>query len=186
MITIQGQDKIRIAKSGAQQLFGIDYNTRQSMNNQELIEMFDLVWCIEIEQLILDGYHCKYEEILKYLTQEYQQLIDPDQEFRRFRYRKTDFIAQLKLNNQGKYCLTQLLKINSLDIHSQKLEINFSSFEEKELFQSLATNLKMDEQVVGLKLVRLFMNLAYDAIENDDAQALACLDAWLGEDNGQL
>ena len=44
MIYVDEIDKVRIARYGANKLFGIDYDARKTMDDEELIRLFDRIW----------------------------------------------------------------------------------------------------------------------------------------------
>lgn len=49
MIEVDNNDKVRIAKSGANKLFEVDYETRKSMDEQKLIDLFNQIWTKKLE-----------------------------------------------------------------------------------------------------------------------------------------
>lgn len=171
MIEIDAQDKIRIAKSGANKLFLVDYDTRQRMDKQQLIELFDRVWLNGLRRLVLDAEVIEPEEVSRRLLDKHHTYVDPQQEHRSFRYLRAEFIAQLEPYKNGEYKLTQLWRVASSDNYPKTLFINFSSVEERELFYSLARSLDMDDEELGLRLIRNFMNLhpGYAAIDESNA-----------------
>ena len=123
MIEIDAQNKIRIAKFGANKLFEVDYNTRQRMDNQQLIELFDRVWLNELRRLVLNAEVIEPEEVSRRLLDKHSSYVDPQQEHRSFRYRRAEFIAQPEPYNNGQYKLTQLWRVASSDNYPKTLFI---------------------------------------------------------------
>ncbi|HAZ46510.1 MAG TPA: hypothetical protein DDW76_01920 [Cyanobacteria bacterium UBA11369] len=169
MIAVEDQDKVRFAKFGANKLFEVEYDTRQNMSDQQLIELFDRLWLTKIERLVLNGEVCEAEEVDRRLLDKFHSFIDPQQEHRSFHYRKAEFIAQLLRQDNSQYKLTQLWRVASSDEHPKTLFINFSSVEERERFASLAKSLRINDEQLGLQLLRNFMNLhpGYEAFKED-------------------
>jgi hypothetical protein len=169
MISVEDNDKVRIAKAGANKLFEVEYDTRQNMSDQELIELFDGIWPTKIERLILNAEVCEPEEARRRLPDKFHSFIDPQQEHRSFHYRNAEFIAQLLPQDNSQYKLTQLWRVASSDEHPKTLFINFSSVEERERFASLAKSLSSNDEKLGLQLLRNFMNLhpGYKAFDAD-------------------
>jgi hypothetical protein len=169
MIVVEDQDKIRLAKFGANKLFERDFDTRKTMSDQALIKLFDQVWKNTIERLVRRAEVCEYEEVCRRLLDKYQDFIDRQQEHRTFRHRKAEFIAQLQPQDNNHYKLTQIWRVASSDEHPKTLFITFSSVEERKRFQDLAQSLRIDDEKLGLQLVRNFMNLhpGYTALEED-------------------
>ena len=60
--------------------------------------------------------------------------------------------------------------MTSSDEHPLTLFIKFSNIEERERFKSLAKSLQIDDEKLGLRLIRNFMNLHpdYTTIEEED------------------
>lgn len=67
MIEIDAHDKIRIAKSGANKLFEIDYETRQGMSKQQLIELFDRIWLDGLRHMVIEAEVIEPEEVSRRL-----------------------------------------------------------------------------------------------------------------------
>ena len=139
------------------------------MSDQELIDLFDRLWLDKIERLVLNGKLCEAEEVERRLPDKFHSFIDPQQEHRSFHYRNAEFIAQLLPQDNSQYKLTQLWRVASSDEHPKTLYINFSSVEERERFASLAKSLSSNDEQLGLRLVRNFMNLhpGYEAFDED-------------------
>jgi len=168
MIIVEDKDKVRIAKSGANKLFEVDYDTRKKMTDSQLIDLFDRVWLDKVQRLVINAEVYEFEEVGRRLLDKYHTFIDPQQEHRGFYYRKAEFISQLMPQNNGQYKLTQLWRVASSDEHPKTLFVNFSTVEERNTFSSLAQSLGIDDEELGLKLVRNFMNLhpGYEASED--------------------
>ncbi|MCA1995164.1 MAG: hypothetical protein LDL41_24410, partial [Coleofasciculus sp. S288] len=151
-------------------LFEIDYETRQGMSKQQLIELFDRIWLDALRPLVIKAEVIEPEEVSRRLLDKHHTYVDPQQEHRSFRYRRAEFIAQLEPYNNGQYKLTQLWRVASSDSYPKTLFINFSSVEERERFYSLARSLNIDDEELGLRLIRNFMNLHpnYAAIDEND------------------
>ncbi|MGL4498023.1 MAG: hypothetical protein ACRCU2_03085 [Planktothrix sp.] len=170
-ILVQDDDKIRMTKFGANKLFDVDYDTRQKMSEEELISLFDKVWLKhQVKALVTKGSVCNPEEAARRLDKRYHSFIDPSQNHRSFRYRQAEFIAQLLPITKGHYNLTQIWRVSSSDYHPKTLFINFSSVEERGKFAELAGELDIKDELLGLRLIRNFMNLhpGYEASEEDE------------------
>ena len=159
MIQVDDFHKVRIAKSGANKLFGIDYETRKSMNEEDLIHLFNQIWSKKLENMVLQAEKIEHAEVKRRLLDKYHNFIDSQQEHRTFHYKKAEFIAQLQIIDSTKYKLTQVWRVTSSDEHPLTLFIKFSNIEERERFQSLAEKLEIDDEKLGLRLIRNFMNL---------------------------
>lgn len=172
MIEVDNNDKVRITKFGANKLFEVDYETRKSMNEQNLIDLFNQIWTKKLEIMVLQAKIIKSDEVERRLLDKHHVFIDSQQEHRTFHYKKAEFIAQLQTLENSKYKLTQLWRVTSSDEHPLTLFVKFSNIEEKERFKSLAKSLDIDEEKLGLQLIRNFMNLhpGYTAINEEDTQ----------------
>ncbi len=168
VITVEDSTKVMVAKFGANKLFGVDYDERQKMINEQLTELFDRVGQGKIEQLVQGGKVCEYEEVARRLKENQKKYLDSQQKHRSFRHQNAEFIVQLQSQND-QYKLTQLWLVNSSDEYPKTLFINFSSVEERERFRKLAKSLRIDDEELGLRLVRNFMNLhpGYLALDKD-------------------
>ena len=118
MIEVDDITKVRLAKIGANKMFGVDYDTRQTMDEPELIDLFDRVWTQGVERSVVDGEKCSAEEAARRLADKYHGFIDARQSHRSFRYRKAEFIAQLKVEDDSS-TLTQLWRVSSSDTHPE-------------------------------------------------------------------
>lgn len=159
MIEVNDQEKVRIARSGANKLFGVDYDIRKNMGEKELLNLFDKVWSNRLEHLIVGAEVISRDEVNRRLLDKYHTYVDPDQEHRSFHYLKAEFIAQLELVGDARCKLTQLWRVASSDTHPKTLFITFSSVAERERFSSLAQNLAASDEELGLKLIRNFVIL---------------------------
>ena len=170
MIEVDNNDKVRIAKSGANKLFEVDFETRKSMDEQKLIDLFNQIWTKKLEVMVQQAIIIKSDEVERRLLDKYHVFIDSQQEHRTFHYKKAEFIAQLQTLENTEYKLTQLWRVISSDEHPLTLFIKFSSIEERESFKSLAKSLDIDDEKLGLRLIRNFMNLhpGYTAINEED------------------
>ena len=170
MIEVENNHKVRIAKFGANKLFEVDYETRKSMDDQKLIDLFNQIWTKKLESMVLQAKIIKSDEVERRLLDKYHVFIDSQQEHRTFHYKKAEFITQLQTLENTKYKLTQLWRVTSSDEHPLTLFIKFNNIEEKERFQSLAKSLDIDDEKLGLRLIRNFMNLHlnYATIEEED------------------
>ncbi len=172
VISVQDDAKIRITRLwGVNKLFSVDYDTRRKMSNEDLISLFDKVWLQhDVKAKVTKGLGCTYEEASRRLDDKYNPYIDSSQEHRSFRYCKAEFIAQLSPTTKGDYNLTQIWLVSSSDSRPKTLFINFSSVEERDTFARLAEKFGINDDQLGLRLVRNFMNLhpGYEAEEEED------------------
>ncbi|MCU0544728.1 MAG: hypothetical protein MUE44_21595 [Oscillatoriaceae cyanobacterium Prado104] len=173
MIEIDDKDKIRIAKFGANKLFEEDYNKRQKMNARQLIDLFDRVWSNGLERMVKTAEVIPSEEATRRLKNIYHDFVDAAQEHRSFYHLKAEFIAQLQPSKNNQYKLTQLWLVNSSDTHPKTLYVTFCSVEERELFTALAQSLGTNDEELGLRLIRNFMDLhpGYTYKDADDKSA---------------
>lgn len=167
MIEISDYDKIRIAKSGANKLFGADYDIRKNMDEIELIALFDKVWANRLEYLVLGAEVIARDEVTRRLLDKYHTYVDPKQEHRSFHHLKAEFIVQLEPLGEDRYKFTQLWRVASSDTHPKTLFITFSSTAERDQFSTLAQDLSASDEELGLKLVRNFMDL-HPENQNDE------------------
>lgn len=168
MIQVEDDDKIRITKSGANKLFVVEYDERQNMSSEKLIELFDTKWYNIVKELVEEADVCRsHKEVIRRLPDKYHSFIEPEQEHRSFRYRQAEFIVQLQPLDDNQYRLNLLWRVPSSDDHPKTLFVNFSSVEEREQFEKLATSLGINDEKLGFQLQRNFMNLhpGYEASE---------------------
>jgi hypothetical protein len=159
MIEVDSQDKIRMAKSGANKLFGVDYDVRKNMDSQQLVELFDRVWIGGLKLMVSNAGVIPSEEVTRRLLDKYHTFVDSSQEHRSFHYSKAEFIAQLQPCENNQYKLTQLWRVASSDTYPKTLFVTFSSVEERERFTALAESLGIVDEELGLRLIRNFMDL---------------------------
>lgn len=159
MIIVSDSDKARIAQSGANKLFGIDYKTRKGMSRDQLLELFNEAWQNRLQYLVESAEVIIKEEVDRRLLDKYHPFIDSTQEHRSFHYLKAEFIAQLHSVNSEQYQLTQLWRVSSSDTHPNTLFITFSDADERTQFSELARKLKKQEEDLALKLIRNFMDV---------------------------
>jgi len=171
MIEVDSQDKIRMAKSGANKLFEVDYDVRKNMDSQQLVELFDRVWRGGLKRMVSNAGVIPSEEATRRLLDKYHSFVDPSQEHRSFHYSKAEFIAQLQPCENNQYKLTQLWRVASSDTYPKTLFVTFSSVEERERFTALAESLGIVDEELGLRLIRNFMDLHPGYSCNDGEKA---------------
>ncbi len=106
MIEVDNHDKVRIAKFGANKLFEVDYDTRKSMDEQKLIDLFNQTWTRKLENMVLQAEKIECGEVKRRLLDKHHDFIDSQQEHRTFYYKKAEFIAQLQILENTEYKLT--------------------------------------------------------------------------------
>lgn len=159
IINIDDQTKIRLAQKGANKLFNVEYEERQNMSENNLIDLFDQAWSRIIKHQIMKADLIPPEEVRRRLLDNCHPYIDPDQEHRSFHYDKAEFIVQLQLSQNSQYQLTQLWRVVSSDSHPTTLFVEFNSPEELKRFKFLAESLDTTGEELGLQLIYHFMSL---------------------------
>lgn len=156
-ITVQRDTKIRIAKSGPVRTFG-DYDKRQQMNGEQLVEVFDHAWAGSLESAILDhSLPCDFEVAQVRLRGRQQQFLDIKQEQRQFRHQDMEFLVQWTPSEEGGKELTQLWKVQSGDDHPKTLFVTFPTVEERQRFGAVAAELDWGDEQLGLALLQDFV-----------------------------
>ena len=158
-VVVELGEKIRIAKSGANKIFKVEFSERQKMSTEQLIEVFDNAWKSGLEQWILNAEVIEAEEVERRLLDQHQPYIDSDEEHRTFRINNAEYISQLQPIGQAKYRLTQFWRVKSSDAPPKTLFVNFNSVEEIDRFRELAQSLSISPELLGMKLIRNFMDL---------------------------
>lgn len=159
MINVETSVKVRLAQKGANKLFQEEYNNRQKMTDEELINIFDKAWNEYLQSLIINGDLITYDDVVRRLTREQNTYVRSTQEHRSFRYDEAMFIVQLQRSDDKNHTLTQLWLVKSSDIYPTTLFITFDTIEDKKLFTDLAEMLQTSDEKLGLQLIHNFMNL---------------------------
>src|SRR5689334_9730523 len=94
-ILIEDAAKIRIGKAGPNKLFG-DYDKRQSMEDRELISVFDRRWNSDLRSAVENAEVCDAEEAKRRLADNQVRFFDPNQEHRTFRLQGMELVAQVQ------------------------------------------------------------------------------------------
>lgn len=155
MIEVDDSTKTRLARHGANKLYDVDYDERQTMTDPELVGLFDGMWSRGVESLVETGEECSAEEASRRLPDNCHRFIDATQSQRSFRYKKAEFIAQVRTGD-GSSTLTQLWRVVSSDTHPKTIFLTFDSVEEREDFAELAESLGWGDEELGLRLLRDF------------------------------
>lgn len=151
--------KVRIAKLGANKLFG-DPDKRKEMIDNELINLFNEVWTGTLVSNITRAAKCDPNDAYKRLTEREKKFFAFEQEHRQFRLQdfNLEYVVQLEYLAHNEYSLTQLWKIASSDINPKTLYVTFETVDERKRFKNLATKLGFNDEDLGLRLVLDFMS----------------------------
>ncbi|MEL6462848.1 MAG: hypothetical protein AAFQ91_32290 [Cyanobacteria bacterium J06621_15] len=63
MIEVDNNDKVRIAKFGANKLFEVDFSIRQNMDDKKMIDLFNKTWLKKLEKMVLQAKIIEAEEL---------------------------------------------------------------------------------------------------------------------------
>jgi hypothetical protein len=158
-IKVEDQHKIRIAKWGANKLFGDPDKRKNEMNDEQLIKLFDRVWNVTLEHAVLSADVCDANEAYERISAKERNFFDFEQEHRQFRLKdlNVEFIAQLESLADDEQSLTQLWRISSTDINPKTLYVTFETVEERLRFKEIANSLGWHDDNLGLNLILDFM-----------------------------
>lgn len=158
-IKIEDQHKIRIAKWGANKLFGDPDKRKNEMSDEQLIKLFDSVWDGILKSAVISADNCDSNEAYERISVKERNFFDFGQEHRQFRLKdlNVEFIAQLESLPDSEQSLTQLWRISSTDINPKTLYVTFETVEERKRFKELANSLGWHDENLGLNLVLDFM-----------------------------
>jgi hypothetical protein len=158
-IQIDDSVKADIARNGANKLFEIDFKIRKDMNEEELVKIFNNAWSSQIKQLIVASEPCHIDEVRRRLER-VSFFNAKNTEYRAFRHEYADFIVQLTQSSKSnEYYLQNIYFVPSSDKNPRALFIEFDTIEEKEKFVALARKRNIKPSVLGLKLIKNFMEL---------------------------
>ena len=158
-IVVDREEKIRIAKFGANKIFKVEFAARQRMSDEELVEVFDKTWQNGLHQWISAAEVIEPDEVSRRLLDQHQPFIDINEEHRTFRRNNAEYISQLQPLAQDTYKLTQFWRVKSSDEYPKTLFVNFDSVEEIDRFKALSQSLDIPPERLGIKLIRNFMDL---------------------------
>lgn len=159
IIKIEDEQKIRIAKWGANKLFGDPDKRKLEMSNDDLVKLFDKVWEQTLQRAVTTADTCNSQEAFARLSDREKSYFDFDQKHRQFRLKdhNIEFIVQLRATSEDNPELTQLWKVSSTDINPKTLYVTFDSVQEREQFGELANQLGWSDEDLGLQLLLDFM-----------------------------
>lgn len=158
-IVVDKEEKLRIARFGANKIFKVEFNERQRMSDEQLLEVFDSAWNSGLQHWVSNAEVIEPEEVARRLLDQQHPFINADEEHRTFRRKNAEYISQLQPIHQGMYKLTQFWRVKSSDEHPKTLFVNFDSVEEINLFKELSQSLNIPPELLGIKLIRNFMDL---------------------------
>lgn len=109
-IQVERDQKIRIAKWGANKLFGDPDKRKNELSDEELIVLFDKVWKNSLNAAIDKAKECNSDEAYSRITEKEKLFFSFAQKHRQFRLQNQniEFIAQLLPVAKNIYELTQL------------------------------------------------------------------------------
>lgn len=168
--TVEREDKVRIARFGANKIFRVDFDERSRMIDDELVKVFDNAWSTFLEQSVTKAEKIEAAEVSRRLLDQYHPYIDDYQEHRTFKRNQAEFIVQLEKIPEDAYRLTQLWRVKSSDEYPKTLFVNFNTIEEIERFRELADSLNKKPEILALQLIRNFMDL-HPGYVSDPAKA---------------
>jgi hypothetical protein len=159
-ILVQDPTKCLLARFGPNKLFGDNIDQRRQMDNASAIALFDRVWQEKLSRLVTKADGCDSRDAYERLTHKQREYFDFDQQHRSFRPQDlgAELVAQLRLLSDADAELTQLWRVLSSDTHPKTLFVTFDTVEEREQFRRLAQNLGINDEELGLRLLRDFMN----------------------------
>ena len=159
-IQVEDEQKVLLAKFGANKLFGDDPDKRQKeMNKDDLIKLFDQIWDSTLKRSVITAEVCDAKEAYDRLsTQEQKKYFDFKQQHRQFRLKdlNIEFIAQLNSISHANWTLTQLWRVASTDTNPKTLYVTFESVEQRKQFAAIASNLGKTDETLGLQLIMDF------------------------------
>lgn len=160
IIRVEDEQKVVLAKYGANKLFGDDPDKRQKeMSKDDLTKLFDQVWDNTLKRVVMTAEVCDAKEAYDRLsTQEQKKYFDLKQQHRQFRLKdlSIEFIAQLNSISPDNWTLTQLWRVASTDTNPKTLYITFESVEQRKRFAALASNLGKTDEALGFQLIMDF------------------------------
>ena len=158
MLIVEQDLKRRLARWGANKLFGDDVDRRQQMADTELEERFDRVWHSRLRRLVDEAEPCTSDEVPGRLTEKQAKYFDPSQDHKGFRIGGAEFIVQIEQVCDGER-LSQLWRVASSDTHPKTLFVNFQTVAERKRFRQLAESIGWNDERLGLELVQNFMKI---------------------------
>jgi hypothetical protein len=156
-ITVTKDAKTRIARAGAVRIFG-DFDERKTMNEQDLVRLFDNAWSSGLDSAVAQSLECEYKVAYSRLKERHRDFLDPSEEQRQFRYQEMEFIAQLRSTGKSSKELTQLWRVQSGDDRPKTIFVTFESVPERQEFRSIAEKLGWHDEELALSLLRDFMS----------------------------
>lgn len=159
-ITVSDDVKSTLAKYGPNKLFGDDVDDRKKLPHLDAVRLFNRVWNTVLAVAIETAEKCDSDDAKQRLTFSQQQYFKSSQEHRSFRMQNlnAEFIVQLaRGEGDHTYELTQLWRVSSSDTHPKTLFVTFDTVEQRERFKTLAQNLGIKDEDLGLQLVLDFM-----------------------------
>jgi hypothetical protein len=156
-ITVKGNTKILIAKSGPVRTFG-DYDGRKKMQPEELVRLFDNAWASGLDAAIARSQPCELEVARGRLKGDQRNHLRSSEEQRQFRYQEMEFIAQLKPAGGTGHELTQLWKVQSGDDYPKTIFVTFETVQQRQRFKDIAARLGLPEEPLALSILLDFMS----------------------------
>ena len=111
MIEVDNHDKVRIAKFGANKLFEVDYDTRKSMDEQKLIDLFNQTWTRKLENMVLQAEKIECSEVKRrFIRQDIMISLIHNKNIVHFTTKKQNSLHNYKSFENTEYKLTQNLE----------------------------------------------------------------------------
>jgi hypothetical protein len=142
-----------MARKGPVSVFGRDVDTREALEDNDAVRLFDSVWDNLLKEEVKNAPICSIDIVLERLFEKARSRVNKSAEHREFRVKSCLFIAQLPCYEE----CDELWLISSSNPDPRTLYIKFHTVPEREKFEKLAQRLGWDDQELGLQLVRDFM-----------------------------
>lgn len=151
---IPDSQKIYLARSGPNRLFGLDRDAPGALDDGQLIALFDRVWEERLRRAYMESQPIDSRNVHALLKGHQRNYVDDKQQHFQVRVDDVLLIAQVSAGGD----ITQFWHVRFGDTHPKTLFLEFDTREEFERFKTIAQHLGYaDDRELGLELVRDFM-----------------------------
>ena len=146
--------KVFLAQHGPPKVFGKEVDRRERLETAEAIHWFQRIWDGKIEPALKKSTSINADSVLNKVPEQSRTYVNLAADHREFWVSGCLFIAQLV---EPQSC-DQLWYISSTSGDPRTLYVKFPTVADREKFSEMATRLGWEDEALGLKLVRDFMD----------------------------
>lgn len=151
---IHVKQKIYFVKTGKNHAFGTDFESRESMPEDQAVNLFDETWEKEIKARIDSASPVNVDEVEKLLNDNNRKYIRSESEHRSFKLAGSSWIAQI---TDGKN--DQLWIVSNKAYDTRSITATFKTQQEKNYFDMLASKSGLEPQEYARRILTSHLSI---------------------------